>query len=90
VAQRLDRQWMGIDITHLAVALMKHRVVYCLWRLPRKYKVIGEPTTVDDAEQLAGEDPYQFPVVALGLVGARPNGGQEGCGQGDRRAPVLP
>ena len=25
-AQKLNRQWIGIDITHLAVALMKNRL----------------------------------------------------------------
>jgi site-specific DNA-methyltransferase (adenine-specific) len=37
----------------------------------KKYQVVGEPTTVDDARVLAGEDPFQFQAWALGLVGAR-------------------
>ncbi|MDP9203662.1 MAG: restriction endonuclease [Gemmatimonadota bacterium] len=36
--------------------------------------MIGEPTTVDDAAELAGQEPYQFQAWALGLVGARQSG----------------
>jgi hypothetical protein len=81
VAQRLNRQWIGIDITHLAVALMKHRLATAYGDGAR-YKVIGEPTTVEDAEQLARDDPYQFQWWALGLVGARPMEGKKGADKG--------
>jgi hypothetical protein len=43
------------------------------------YKVIGEPTSIHDAEQLAAEDPYQFQWWALGLVGARPTEQKKGA-----------
>ena len=44
---------------------------------------MGEPTTVDDAEQLAKDDPYQFQWWALGLIpGARPAEGKKGADQG--------
>jgi hypothetical protein len=81
VAQRLNRQWIGIDITHLAVALMKHRLTTAYGDAV-KYTVIGEPTTTDDAEQLARDDPYQFQWWALGLVGARPMEGKKGADKG--------
>ncbi len=81
VAQRLKRQWIGIDITHLAVALMKHRLAGT-FQDTVQYKVIGEPTTVEDAEQLARDDPYQFQWWALGLVGARPMEGKKGADKG--------
>jgi DNA methylase/NACHT-associated inactive Restriction Endonuclease 1 len=81
VAQRLNRRWIGIDITHLAVALMKHRLATAFGDAVT-YKVIGEPTTVEDAEQLAREDPYQFQWWALGLVGARPMEGKKGADKG--------
>lgn len=35
-------------------------------------RIIGEPTTPDEAATLAEEDKYQFQWWALGLVGARP------------------
>ena len=70
VAQRLERRWVGIDITHLAIALIKHRLESAFGKAAT-YKVIGEPTTVEDAKVLAESDPYQFQWWALGLVGAR-------------------
>ncbi|CAN5882518.1 site-specific DNA-methyltransferase [soil metagenome] len=83
VAQRLGRHWMGIDITHLAIGLMKHRLQHAFGEdIERTYQVIGEPVSVDDAVQLAREDPYQFQWWALGLVGARPAEGKKGADQG--------
>jgi site-specific DNA-methyltransferase (adenine-specific) len=73
-AQRLGRRWVGIDVTHLAIGLIKHRLVSQFGdAITQTYKVIGEPTTIEDAETLAKEDPYQFQFWALGLVGARPS-----------------
>jgi hypothetical protein len=71
-AQALDRRWIGIDITHLSIGLIKHRLVGRYGpEITSTYKVIGEPTTVEDAAVLAGEDPFQFQAWALGLAGAR-------------------
>ena len=71
-AQELGRRWMGIDITHLAIGLIKHRLADRYGPdIARTYRVIGEPTTVDDAAALAKDDPFQFQAWALGLVGAR-------------------
>jgi len=46
------------------------------------YTVLGEPTTADDAQQLAKDDPYQFQWWALGLIGARPAEGKKGADHG--------
>ena len=74
-AQALGRSWVGIDITHLAIGLIKHRLVDRYGpEIAKTYRVIGEPTAVDDAAVLAREDPFQFQAWALGLVGARPAG----------------
>ncbi|MEP7378378.1 MAG: DNA methyltransferase [Chloroflexota bacterium] len=71
-AQALDRRWIGIDITHLSIGLIKHRLVDRYGpEIAKTYRVIGEPTTADDAAVLAREDPFQFQAWALGLVGAR-------------------
>lgn len=72
-AQRLGRRWIGIDVTHLAIGLIKTRLRDAYGE-DAKYDVIGEPTTVEDAEELAKQAPYQFQAWALGLVGARPAG----------------
>jgi hypothetical protein len=47
-----------------------------------KFQVIGEPTTIDEAEQLAGTEPYQFQYWALGLVHARPTEEKKGADKG--------
>jgi site-specific DNA-methyltransferase (adenine-specific) len=71
-AQALGRRWIGIDITHLAIGLIKHRLAGRYGpAITTTYRTIGEPTTVEDARVLAGEDKFQFQAWALGLVGAR-------------------
>jgi len=83
VAQELNRHWIGIDITHLAVALMKHRLEDMFGEKIRKtYKVIGEPVSLPDAKTLAENDPYQLQWWALGLVGARPVEQKKGADKG--------
>jgi DNA modification methylase len=82
-AQRLKRRWIGIDITHLAINLIKSRLQDTFGEEVRStYRVIGEPVTVPDAAQLAEEDPYQFQFWALGLVGARPHEQKKGADRG--------
>jgi DNA modification methylase len=74
-AQALGRRWIGIDVTHLAIGLIKHRLVDRYGpEVTSTYRVVGEPTAVEDAAVLAREDPFQFQAWALGLVGARPAG----------------
>ena len=60
VAQKLNRRWVGIDITHLAVNLIKHRLADTFKIKPGKsaYAVVGEPESLSGAEQLAKEDPF--------------------------------
>lgn len=81
VAQRLRRQWIGIDITHLAIGLIKSRLHDAFGR-EVEFKTIGEPATLPDARTLAAEDPYQFQFWALGLVGARPVEQKKGADKG--------
>lgn len=80
-AQRLGRRWIGIDITHLAISLIKARLKGAYGE-EVTYRVIGEPTTIEDAEVLAESDPYQFQWWALGLVGARPVEQKKGADKG--------
>ena len=72
VAERLNRGWIGIDISYLATNLIKSRLVHAFGESV-EFTVTGEPTTAEDAVRLAKEDPYQFEAWALGLVGARTN-----------------
>ena len=83
VAQKLNRRWIGIDVTHLAVTLMKHRLLDAFGEDVRKtYQIVGEPVSISGAMQLAKENQYQFQWWALGLVGARPVEQKKGADKG--------
>src|SRR3990172_4704678 len=85
-AQKLGRRWIGIDITHLAISLIKHRLYTTYKDEPKrkrpKYEVMGEPADVSGARALAEADKYQFQYWALGLVGARPHEPKKGADRG--------
>lgn len=81
VAHELKRRWIGIDITHLAITLIRSRLTDS-FSARAKYQVIGEPVSLPDAASLAAADPYQFQWWALGLVGARPVEGKKGADKG--------
>lgn len=76
-AENLGRQWLGIDITHLAVALMKSRLKTSFDLEPTAhYAVMGEPRDVGSARALWEQDPYQFQFWAVSLLEAQPQGEQ--------------
>jgi len=81
-AQKLGRKWIGIDITHLSIALQKYRLEAAFPGI--KFKVRGEPEDVGAANQLAKDDRYQFQWWALSLVRARPLGGEAGSNEGKK------
>jgi site-specific DNA-methyltransferase (adenine-specific) len=81
-AQKLGRKWIGIDITHLAIALQKYRLESMFPGI--KFKVIGEPEDIGAAKQLAHDDRYQFQWWALSLIRARPLGGETGSRSGKK------
>ena len=80
-AQKLNRQWIGIDVTHLAIGLIKRRMADQFGD-GLDYEVIGEPTTIEGAKELADMDKFQFEWWALGLVGARPADPRKGADRG--------
>lgn len=80
-AEELDRDWIGIDITHIAIGLIKHRLLNAYGK-EVKYEVIGEPVSLPDAERLAHESPYQFQWWAAGLVGGRLGENKKGADLG--------
>ena len=71
-AERLNRRWIGIDVTHLAITLVRHRLHDSFGDGLRPYEIIGQPTDTGSAAALAEQDRYQFEWWALGLVDARP------------------
>ena len=76
VAERLNRRWIGVDITHIAVSLMKYRLHDAFGARLSPYDVVGAPQDAASARALALESEhdgrYQFEYWALGLVNARP------------------
>jgi site-specific DNA-methyltransferase (adenine-specific) len=86
-AHILERQWIGIDITHLSVALIKYRLSDMFGLKARvDYRVIGEPEDIAGARYLAETDSregrFEFQFWAASLVHAQPPGGTEGSRQG--------
>jgi site-specific DNA-methyltransferase (adenine-specific) len=72
-AHRLKRKWIGIDITYLAINLIKKRMNDMFGLVPKKdYRVIGEPEDLASAKELARQNRYQFQWWALSLVQAKP------------------
>jgi site-specific DNA-methyltransferase (adenine-specific) len=69
-AQKLNRKWIGIDITHLAIAVMKSRLEESFPGI--QFEVIGEPEDLASAKALARQDRYQFQWWALSLIKAKP------------------
>ena len=78
VAERLERRWIGIDVTHLAIALVRNRLDTGFPGREVHYEVQGEPVDVESARALAANDPQQFQWWALHLIGARPAGESAG------------
>lgn len=80
-AHRLNRQWIGIDITQAAIVVIKQRF-RDRFGIDLPCEVVGEPVSLPDAITLAQSDPYQFQWWALGLVGARPTEKRRGADRG--------
>lgn len=74
-AQKLGRQWLGIDITHLAISLIERRLQDAFPGI--KFDVHGTPKDIDAARDLAARDRYQFQWWAVSLVNAQPYGGKK-------------
>lgn len=75
-AQKLGRQWMGIDITHLSVGLIKARLKRDFDLLPKQdYQEHGTPRDLAAAQYFAEQDPFQFQFWIVGEIGAQAFGG---------------
>jgi len=81
-AQKLGRQWIGIDITYLAINLIKRRLKDAFGE-EIAFEERGQPTDFASAKRLAELDKFQFQHWALSLIGARPL--KEGEGKGADR-----
>ena len=80
-AQKLGRQWIGIDITHLAIHLIERRLKDAFPGV--EFETHGQPEDLESARDLALRDKYEFQFWACSLVGAQPyNGGKKGADGG--------
>ena len=76
-AQKLGRQWIGIDVTHLAIGLIEKRMSEAFPGL--EFEVKGRPQSLASAQDLAARDKHQFELWALSVVDADPwKGGRKG------------
>ena len=74
-AQKLKRQWLGIDVTHLAISLIERRLKDAFPGI--MFDVHGTPKDLEGAAALAEQDKYQFQWWAVSLVNAIPYGGKK-------------
>lgn len=74
-AQKLGRNWIGIDITHLAISLIEKRMKDAFPGIV--FEVQGTPKDFDSARDLALRDKYQFQWWACTLVNAQPFQGKK-------------
>lgn len=72
VAERLNRNWVGIDITMLAINLIRHRLSRQFANRSIQIFVDGRPRDVAGAKALFKKDPFEFEYWALDLVNAMP------------------
>lgn len=74
-AHNLGRDWIGIDITHLAISLIEKRMKTAYPNIA--FEVHGTPKDLDGARNLAERDKYQFQWWACSLVNAQPYQGKK-------------
>lgn len=74
-AEKSGRKWIGIDITHLAIALIEKRLRDAFGDIA--FEVHGTPKDLEGARELAQRDKYQFQWWACSLVNAQPYGGKK-------------
>ncbi|MEE4154592.1 MAG: DNA methyltransferase [Erythrobacter sp.] len=80
-AQKLGRQWVGIDVTHLAIGLIEKRMSQAFPGLA--FDVKGRLQSLSAAQNLAERDKHQFELWALRVVDAVPcKGGRKGADGG--------
>ena len=76
-AQKLKRRWIGIDVTHLAIGLIKRRLSDAFKGV--KFDIVGVPQDVGGATTLAAADKYEFQKWALSMIDSIPyKGGKKG------------
>lgn len=81
-AQKLGRQWIGIDVTHLAIGLVEKRLREA-YGDAAQWETIGVPKDLASAQRLAEEKPHDFQNwICLHLGGWPWMGGKKGGDKG--------
>ena len=76
VAERLKRNWVGIDITTLAINLIKRRLRDQFGLGVKQIITDGLPTDLAGAKEMFQKDAFQFEYWALDLINAMPAQGK--------------
>ncbi len=78
-AQKLRRQWIGIDVTYLAIDLIRKRMRHIYGDdIEATYEVHGIPADIDGARALFAENAFDFERWVVSLIDAQPNVKQVG------------
>jgi DNA modification methylase len=82
-AQKLGRQWIGIDVTHLAISLIERRLRDAFGK-DAEFTTYGVPKDLAAAKDLATRDKHEFEKWAITLIpDAQPfRGGKKGADTG--------
>lgn len=76
---RLNRQWIGIDITYIAVDLIEKRLLHTHGnKIASTYEALGIPRDQAAALALFSRSPFDFERWAVSLVNGQPNQKQVG------------
>lgn len=78
VAEALRRKWIGIDITYLAIDVIKKRLEKNQIKEGKKFTIEGEPTDPYSAKKLAQSDPFQFQLWCISKIDATPSQSRSG------------
>jgi DNA modification methylase len=72
-SQKLKREWIGIDVTYLAIHVIEGRLVKAFGpKIKEEYKLFGRPKDADDARALAARDWLEFQKWAVFMLGGLP------------------
>lgn len=78
-AIKLDRKWIGIDITYIAVGLIQARLKDTYGdEIAKTYRVEGIPRDLPGAQALFNQSPFDFERWAVTLADGTPNEKQVG------------
>ena len=76
-AAKMNRNWIGIDVTHLAIGLIRRRLTDAFPQIA--FNVAGVPKDIGGARALASQDKYEFQKWALSMIHSQPyKGGKKG------------